>query len=169
MVGGTDDGLAAVSTKAQLGEGVADRRAAIESRRSRFRNQRPGRRVIPTKEGESQHHDMTMPSLTTTRTTTRRAGRGARRTVMLERSWDWQDQAACRDLPLELFFGPDGEKPQERDARERRAVQVCAGCPVRDMCAAHAVALPEAYGVWGGTTESGRNTRRRRSSRVSAA
>ncbi|HEY6739183.1 MAG TPA: hypothetical protein VI076_10070, partial [Actinopolymorphaceae bacterium] len=55
----------------------------------------------------------------------RGAGRGARRTVMLERSWTWQDYAACRDAPAELFFGPEGEKPQERDQRERRAVQVC--------------------------------------------
>lgn len=81
---------------------------------------------------------------------------------MLERSWTWQDTAACRDEPLDLFFGPEGEKPQERDEREGRALLVCAECPVLAECQAHAVALPEFYGVWGGTTEAGRTSRKRR-------
>src|SRR5262249_44700757 len=99
---------------------------------------------------------------TTTRIMTRGAGRGARRTVMLERSWTWQDQAACREEPIELFFGPEGEKPPQRDERERRAPEVCASCPVREACQSHAVGLPETYGVWGGTTESTRLAIKRR-------
>lgn len=106
-----------------------------------------------------------MPTMTTPRTKrrmTRGTGRGARRAVMLDRSWTWQDRAACRDQPLDLFFGPEGEKPAQRDERERRALQVCARCPVLDACQAHAVSLPETYGVWGGTTEADRLALKRR-------
>lgn len=88
--------------------------------------------------------------------------RGARRTVLLERSWSWQEDAACRGASSELFFGPEGEKPHERDQREKRALVVCAACPVRELCQNHALTLPETYGVWGGTTESGRSALRRR-------
>lgn len=76
-------------------------------------------------------------------------------------SWSWQEKAACRDLPVELFLGPEHETPRQRRAREARALAVCAGCPVRDACLAHALAQPEAYGVWGATTESQRAARRR--------
>ena len=89
-------------------------------------------------------------------------GRGARRAVMPTRSWDWQDYAACRGHSSDLFFGPEGEKPTERDNREKRALIVCAQCPVREACQQHALGLPETYGVWGGTTESGRSAIRRR-------
>ena len=74
----------------------------------------------------------------------------------------WQDRAACRDEPLELFFGPDGERPTVRRAREAAALAVCARCPVVDSCLQHAMALPENHGVWGGTTEQQRAERRRR-------
>lgn len=76
--------------------------------------------------------------------------------------WGWQERAACREQPLELFFGPDGERPSDRAARERTAIAVCAGCPVRDACLEHALGLPENYGVWGGTTEVERSAERRR-------
>jgi len=88
-------------------------------------------------------------------------GRGGRRAVLLEQSWEWQEAAACRAEPSELFFGPEGEKPPDRDDRERRALEVCDRCPVRDQCRSHAVRLPEAYGVWGGTSETDRQPGRR--------
>jgi WhiB family transcriptional regulator, redox-sensing transcriptional regulator len=90
----------------------------------------------------------------------RRIGRGGR-LVLSESSWTWQQDAACRCGPVEVFFGPEGEKPAERQERELRAVEICAGCPVRQECQRHAVRLPEAYGVWGGTTEAGRQAFRR--------
>lgn len=79
------------------------------------------------------------------------------------RSWGWQEDAACRTEPVDLFFGPDRETPSQRRAREHAAAQVCATCPVLEACRQHAVSLPETYGVWGGLTEnqrasSGRDT-----------
>lgn len=74
----------------------------------------------------------------------------------------WQERAACRDMSLDLFFGPDGERPTVRRERERRALEVCARCPVVAECLEHAMALPENHGVWGGTTEHDRAERRRR-------
>lgn len=75
--------------------------------------------------------------------------------------WGWQEQAACRDADLELFFGTEGEPKRERLAREARALAICAGCPVRAACLSHAAYAPERYGVWGGTTDEQRNTGRR--------
>jgi WhiB family transcriptional regulator, redox-sensing transcriptional regulator len=87
--------------------------------------------------------------------------RASRRPLPRIRSWGWQDEAACRVAPSDLFFGPDGEKQNERDDREVQALEICGRCPVREPCQRHAVELPEPYGVWGGTTESARLADRR--------
>lgn len=84
---------------------------------------------------------------------------GRRRVVALR--WEWQDEAACQDMSGELFFGPDGERAQARFDRETQAVQVCAGCPVRQACRSHALTRPEPYGVWGGLTELDRQRLRK--------
>jgi len=76
--------------------------------------------------------------------------------------WGWQVDAACRDVGLELFFGPEGERSAERDRREQAAVTFCVGCPVVEACREHAMAVPEAYGVWGGQPEAERAAQRRR-------
>ncbi len=76
--------------------------------------------------------------------------------------YGWQDRAACEGVPLGVFFGPEGERPTARRERERQALAICARCPVRDSCLEHALALPEAYGVWGGVNEAERAERRRR-------
>jgi len=81
----------------------------------------------------------------------------------------WQNQAACRGAPLELFFGPDGERSAERERRERDALELCAACPVIQTCRRHAMVMPEDHGVWGGTTEAERTTERRRRRRETAA
>lgn len=65
-------------------------------------------------------------------------------------------QAACRNLPTELFFPTDKD-----DVTAERAKAVCARCPVRRDCVAYAVADPEVYGIWGATTERQRRNRRR--------
>lgn len=75
--------------------------------------------------------------------------------------WGWQEQASCRGVDLALFFGRDNEPRPERLDRERRAVQLCRTCPVLDICHEHALAQPERYGVWGGTTEEAREEERR--------
>lgn len=76
--------------------------------------------------------------------------------------WSWQQDAACRELPVEMFVGPEGETPTQRRRREAAAVEICASCPVRVDCLNHALEQPEWYGVWGGTTESERAAERRR-------
>jgi hypothetical protein len=63
----------------------------------------------------------------------------------------WHQDAACRGTDVELFYSED-------ESDERRALAVCAGCPVREPCLAQAMADREPFGVWGGTT--GRRRRR---------
>ncbi|WP_062207394.1 WhiB family transcriptional regulator [Streptomyces sp. NBRC 109706] len=70
--------------------------------------------------------------------------------------WDWQLMAACRGVDSSLFFHPEGERGAARSAREEAAKEVCARCPVRTECAAHALSVREPYGVWGGLTEDER-------------
>ncbi|HTY71821.1 MAG TPA: WhiB family transcriptional regulator [Actinomycetes bacterium] len=79
----------------------------------------------------------------------------------VQEEWEWQDRAACAAGPGEVFFPPDlasgprayaRESVHERRAREARAKLVCARCPVVEPCRAHALAVPELEGVWGGLT-----------------
>lgn len=70
--------------------------------------------------------------------------------------WEWQLQGRCRDLGSELFFHPEGERGASRAARDRAAKAICATCPVLARCAAHALAVHEPYGVWGGMSEDDR-------------
>jgi WhiB family redox-sensing transcriptional regulator len=71
-------------------------------------------------------------------------------------NWEWQYEGACRSLPTEMFFHPDGERGPRRKARENAAKAVCATCPVIAACRAHALAAQEPYGIWGGLTEEER-------------
>jgi WhiB family redox-sensing transcriptional regulator len=70
--------------------------------------------------------------------------------------WDWQRLGACRGRDSAQFFHPDGERGASRSRREAKAKSVCFSCPVRAECAAHALAVREPYGVWGGFTEGER-------------
>jgi WhiB family redox-sensing transcriptional regulator len=70
--------------------------------------------------------------------------------------WEWQYQGACRDLDPEAFFHPDGERGPRRHNRENAAKAVCASCPVIAACRAHALAVQEPYGIWGGLSEDDR-------------
>ena len=71
-------------------------------------------------------------------------------------SWDWQLDGACRVLPPEMFFHPDGERGRRRSNRESEAKAVCAICPVIAECRSHALAVPEIFGIWGGLGEEDR-------------
>lgn len=63
----------------------------------------------------------------------------------------WRRQAICRGDAAADFFTPfGGETRRQRAARERRAIAVCADCPVRADCLADAVGRDERYGIWGG-------------------
>ncbi len=70
--------------------------------------------------------------------------------------WDWQFEGACRTMPSEMFFHPDGERGPRRRNRENAAKAVCASCPVIQQCRAHALAVQEPYGIWGGLSEDDR-------------
>ena len=70
--------------------------------------------------------------------------------------WEWQRLGACRGRDSAQFFHPDGERGSSRNRRETKAKAVCGTCPVRAECAAHALAVREPYGVWGGFSESER-------------
>lgn len=61
-------------------------------------------------------------------------------------SWweDWYEFADCHEDP-ELFFSLS--KDAIADAKD-----ICAGCPVRELCLEAALDRNEKYGVWGGTT-----------------
>jgi len=71
-------------------------------------------------------------------------------------------------MDLVLFFGPEGERQQQRERREYVAKAVCARCPARVECLEHALTTPERYGVWGGMGEDERVTERRRRLRRAA-
>ncbi len=66
--------------------------------------------------------------------------------------------AECSGTDLVLWFGPNEDEYTEpvdqRKWRERRAKQVCAGCPVRTECLTEELTQPVAdqHGVRGGMT-----------------
>jgi WhiB family redox-sensing transcriptional regulator len=70
--------------------------------------------------------------------------------------WEWQYEGACRGTDSAIFFHPEGERGPSREARDSAAKDICARCPVIAQCAAHALAVREPYGVWGGMTEEDR-------------
>jgi len=63
----------------------------------------------------------------------------------------WRAQAACRGTDPALFYDP-------HPAAVAAAKTICAACPVRVACAAHAIAAGEEYGVWGGLAPDERPT-----------
>jgi len=72
----------------------------------------------------------------------------------------WRSDAACRDLPTDLFF-PVGHGPRAQD-QARLAKQICADCPVRQECLDYALEGNSRYGVFGGLDEDERHRLRRR-------
>jgi hypothetical protein len=74
----------------------------------------------------------------------------------------WWESGACRGADPVLFFPPDQDRARERAEREQAAIALCRRCPVRRVCLRHALAVPERFGVGGGTTEIERRILRRR-------
>lgn len=72
--------------------------------------------------------------------------------------WDWQQHGKCRQVDPEVFFHPEGERGSKRHDRDAAAKVVCEACPVLAQCRAHALAYREPYGVWGGLSESERES-----------
>jgi WhiB family redox-sensing transcriptional regulator len=67
--------------------------------------------------------------------------------------WSWQSSASCRTEDPALFFQPDGERPEARRIRLKRAKAICGGCPVSVECQHHSLLAREPFGVWGGLSE----------------
>jgi WhiB family redox-sensing transcriptional regulator len=67
------------------------------------------------------------------------------------RAW-WVD-ASCQVSPTKWFY-----PAREELADLRKALRVCADCPVRRECLREALAThpPDDWGVWGGTTRQQR-------------
>ncbi|WP_225102737.1 WhiB family transcriptional regulator [Streptomyces sp. CoH27] len=78
------------------------------------------------------------------------------RTKPLLEIWKWQADAACRGMDSSVFFSPTGERGTARRRREEAARAICRPCPVSSACGLFAEASRQAYGVWGGRTESER-------------
>ena len=63
----------------------------------------------------------------------------------------WQDDRACRDIPVRVFhdlawYGSSRTRAKGFDD----AVEICEVCPVRARCLEYAIDLPDVDGVFGG-------------------
>jgi WhiB family redox-sensing transcriptional regulator len=70
--------------------------------------------------------------------------------VILERP-DWQEKAACRGVPTEIFFP---ENPGGQDSVYNKAREFCKRCDVTEQCLAYALEHETGqrcrFGVFGG-------------------
>ncbi len=71
----------------------------------------------------------------------------------------WRLEAACQQLPTELFF-PIGHGPRA-EAQTKLAKSICSTCPVRAECLEYALGANAQYGVFGGMAEEERREVRR--------
>jgi WhiB family redox-sensing transcriptional regulator len=66
---------------------------------------------------------------------------------------DWRDSALCAQVDPELWFPAKGQPPTE-------AKKICRRCDVRADCLEYALTHEggewNVFGVWGGTSETGR-------------
>lgn len=79
---------------------------------------------------------------------------------MMLRRPRWHARAACRGATPTLFYDP-------HPVAIAAAKAVCAGCAVRQQCAAHALAAGEEFGVWGGRASDERPASRHPGAAVS--
>jgi WhiB family redox-sensing transcriptional regulator len=71
-------------------------------------------------------------------------------------NWDWQLDAACRGMDVEIFYHPPAERRTTKQRRIDQAKAICGECPVVEQCRRHALATREPYGIWGGLSEEER-------------
>jgi len=72
---------------------------------------------------------------------------------------EWHQEARCKDLPQDMFFGAEQDestskrhRPMLTMSEANKAKAVCDRCPVRKLCLEYALVNHEEYGVWGGST-----------------
>lgn len=70
--------------------------------------------------------------------------------------WDWQLDATCRGMEVELFFHPARERRRQKQRRIDEAKAICHRCPVLEECRQYALQTREPYGIWGGLSEEDR-------------
>jgi WhiB family redox-sensing transcriptional regulator len=68
---------------------------------------------------------------------------------------DGRQECGRPDVDPELFFYAVDERGPAKRLRDEQAKAICAGCPLRPDCLAHALTHAE-WGVWGGTNEDDR-------------
>lgn len=56
---------------------------------------------------------------------------------------DWQDEALCREVEIDIFFPAAAED-------HTPAKRICRHCPVIDACLNYALETDQRHGVWGG-------------------
>lgn len=77
--------------------------------------------------------------------------------MLVDWTYGWQFDAACRGEDASLYFAPNYfEKRAQKDAREAKAKAICARCPVRVDCLEYALKVRETHGIWGGLNEAER-------------
>ena len=89
---------------------------------------------------------MTTPTITSTRGVPRLSRRPG-----LTRPGGWAELALCAQADPDIWF-PD----HEDDDQATVAIEICTRCPVRTACLAHALAIRERDGIWGGATPAQR-------------
>jgi WhiB family redox-sensing transcriptional regulator len=60
---------------------------------------------------------------------------------------DWEDRAACKNMPADMFY------PEDNGAEMEAAKAVCRVCPVREDCLEHSLATRDFEGVRGGLNQ----------------
>lgn len=84
-----------------------------------------------------------------------------RAAVVAPRPEAWRESALCARTDPTLFHPEEGQTA-------RRAKKVCSACPVRAECLAHALAMDEPHGIWGGMSVRERNELNRQAKEAAA-
>ena len=71
----------------------------------------------------------------------------------------WQEQAACKDLPTDMFYYEDAERGEDKITKEIAALAVCKTCPVTKECLQDAIKRKDNHSIQGGTTPNQRGYR----------
>ena len=73
----------------------------------------------------------------------------------------WLDEAACRGKPTQWWFAGDGRNLNTKTAK--RALEICAACPVRDACLDWALEIPQPWhGIFAGMSPQQRKREQKR-------